>query len=114
MRYPWLVVVLVAAAGCGTEEDDRPATAAYIVPAILKPSCATAACHSSATGREGLAFGTIEESCDSVVPPEGTDIRAYLVDEGVGGTRMPLDGPLPEADIALIQRWFDDGFTGCP
>ena len=107
MRYPWLVA-LVAAAGCGTEGDDRPATAEYIVPAVFRPSCGTAACHSSQTGRKGLALDTIESTCDTISDESYSPLYQWTIGDGLNGRRMPLDSPLPEADIALMQRWFDE------
>lgn len=109
MRTPLLVAALLASvASCGTEPDDRPATADYLVPAIFRPSCGTAACHSSATARNGVILDTIEGAC--VVQ----DVSAYLRGENV--ERMPLDSPLPEADIRLIIGWQADGspYPGCP
>jgi hypothetical protein len=106
MRNILLVVALVAAtAACGEETDDRPASAQYIVPAITRPSCATAACHSSATAREEVVLDTVEGLC--AYGP----LSIYLT--GEDEIRMPADSPLPDADIALIQAWEID-LTGCP
>ena len=109
MRTPILVAALLAsAASCGVETDDREVTAGYIVPAILRPSCGTAACHSSATGREGVVLDTIEGACAS------EQLVGYLT--GDASPRMPLDSPLPDLDIALINAWQIDGtpYPGCP
>jgi len=112
MRTILLACVLVAAGtGCGVETDDRPVDAEYIVTAITKPACGNAACHSSASGRKGIILDTVEGLCG----------YGYISGRlrGGGRKRMPLDSPLPEADIQLIERWeqvqMDTGvFPGCP
>jgi hypothetical protein len=111
MRSPLVLAALLATASCATDgPDERPVTAEYIIPAILRPSCGTAACHSSATAREGLAFGTIDEGCDSAV---SFSLNSYISGDGVDGVRMPLDSPLPQKDIDLINAWYADGLAGC-
>jgi hypothetical protein len=99
--------------GCGTETDDRPATRAYIVSAILTPSCANGGCHSSATAVSGYSFGTLEEASKAfqrlVVPGSPNQSRLVSVLIANGGTRMPLDSPLPDDDIALIEAWIQGG-----
>lgn len=112
---PPLLFLAVAAAGCGVEEDPRPASLRYIQEAILKPGCATAACHSSLNQRASRVFDDPEIILDQVYgtgvqPFDSGDsplITVYLT--GEGDFRMPLDAPLPDADIALIARWIDDG-----
>jgi hypothetical protein len=109
MRKPWLVAALLAlAASCGVETDDRPPTADYVVPSILRPSCGTAACHSSATGRNNVVLDNIADACNAQL------LISYLRGDGVD--RMPLDSPLPEADIKLIAAWQGEGqpYLGCP
>jgi hypothetical protein len=111
-RSPLVLAALLATAACATDDpDERPPTAEYIIPAILRPSCGTASCHSSATAREGLAFGTFEEACTSAL---GFSLNSYLREDGSQGIRMPLDAPLPEADIDLIDTWYANGLEGCP
>lgn len=107
MRNILLVVALVSAmAACGEETDDRPATAQYIVPAITRPSCGTAACHSSATARGGgVVLDTVDGFC------EAGGVYVFLT--GEMEPRMPLDSPLPQADIDLIGV-FEIDRTGCP
>lgn len=112
MRKPWLVAALLAlAASCGTETDDRPATAEYISTAITRPSCGTAACHSSATARNGVILDTQHGLCCA------TYLGFYVTgkdDEGRAfDPRMPLDSPLPDRDINLILGWEDDDRPGC-
>lgn len=111
MRTPMALAALLALAACGEETDDRPVTAQYIVTAITKPSCGTAACHSSASGREGVVLDTVAGLCE-------TGYISGLL-RGTDSPRMPADSPLPEPDIALIERWeqiqMDTGeFPGCP
>ena len=117
MRRAALPLLVLAA--CGGDVDDRPATLGYLAPAILRPACATAACHSSQTRaaeldlelddlrvlRADLVFRTL------IYPgqPEGSPLIGFLR----GGTnvpfRMPPDAPLPEADIQLVERWIAAG-----
>ncbi|HVK74249.1 MAG TPA: hypothetical protein VM734_13055 [Kofleriaceae bacterium] len=100
------LLLLVAAVGCGDELDDRPATTEYITAAILRPSCGTAACHSSQNRRENIVLDTIE----------GVEANAGGIYGAVSSTndaivpRMPLDGPLPQKDIDLILAWQEEGF----
>ena len=116
MRYAPLVLSLLAAAGCGEQEDSRPASLRYIQQAILKPSCATAACHSTLNQRAFRVFddpAIIHEQVigTGVTPFDSTDsnlITFYLTGDDPE-YRMPLDSPLPDADIALIARWIDEG-----
>ncbi|MCA9677670.1 MAG: hypothetical protein KC464_21790 [Myxococcales bacterium] len=112
LRLGVLAATLAAAASaCGTETDDRPATAQYVVTTILRPSCATAACHSSQTAVQGLVFDTVAGACAAY---DEHDVQAFLVGNGAGGLRMPADSPLPTADVDLLQQWLDDGQPGCP
>jgi len=124
---PSLRLVLIAALstsaaiGCADTTDERPATFEYIVTTVLKPSCGTATCHSSMTRTEDLAFDTVaaaSEAFDSrpLAPqplpgdpgePGQSELLFYLTT--TGDKRMPVDSPMPEADIALIERWIIDG-----
>src|SRR5690349_13394796 len=113
MRTPLLVAALLASvASCGTETDDRPADAEYITVAITRPACGTAACHSSATAREGQILDTVEGLC--LAP----NLTFYVTGKDEKGDafdpRMPLDSPLPTRDINLISGWEADGRLGCP
>lgn len=108
-----LGAALAVAAGCGDELDDRPATTEYIVAAILAPSCGNAGCHSTATAKEGYAFDTLEEAKKAidqlVIPGDAQRSRLVQVLRTSGESRMPLDSPLPDADIALIETWILEG-----
>jgi hypothetical protein len=122
MRLPYLrpglrsligALAIAGAAGCGDELDDRPATREYIVTAILAPSCANAGCHSSSTAKAGYSFGTQKEAAEAldrlVLPGDVLRSRLAQVLRTDGEYRMPLDSPLPEADIALIETWILGG-----
>lgn len=111
---------MLAAGGCGVEEDDRPLDLQYIVTTILAPSCGTAACHSSRIQAAGVAFDTLEATraafdSDSLViegEPEASGLYFVLVGATEPDERMPKDAPLPDADIELIRRWIADGARG--
>lgn len=109
-----VMVAVALGAGCGGE-DDRPAVLAYLQPAILGPNCATAGCHSKLTGTYGLQLETIEAAeaylLDGhlVVPYEPEQSRLLYLLRADEAPRMPPDAPLPEADIALFERWILDG-----
>src|SRR5512134_3564999 len=107
MRNTLFVAALLALAACGEETDDRPATAGYLVPAVFRPSCGTAACHSSATARSGVILDTLVGAC-------AVQDLTFFITGDPSVTRMPLDSPLPDADILLILEWQDTGRPGCP
>jgi len=100
--------VLLGAAACGSDVDDRPVSWAYIHPAIILPNCARAACHSSLTRTKTV---DLEDSAKAYETMKGANIIPLL--EGTqlieGSTtyeyRMPPDQPLPNVDIDLIDRW---------
>jgi hypothetical protein len=109
----WLALCACAAAGCGDEEDDRPASFEYIAVAILRPSCGTASCHSETASIKGYEFDTVESAWEAVngdlaVPgePELSPLTLYM--RGIG-LQMPPDGPIPETDIQLVERWIAEG-----
>jgi hypothetical protein len=132
---PALVAMGLSAAlsgGCGA--DTRPATWVYISSAIVAPSCATARCHSLGSAAKGLQLDTVEggyfllvgspppqnhipplppstppTGSHHVVPgrPEASLLMRRL--RGEGARRMPPDEPLPDEDIALVERWIREG-----
>lgn len=119
-----LLIAALAAGGCADTTDERPATFEYLVTAVLAPSCGTATCHSTMTEAEGYAFDTVESAratfvrqpLDGCFPPDPCDpalSRLYRVVTTDGSEsslpRMPIDSPLPDADVALIERWILDG-----
>lgn len=113
--YRPVLVAVVALAACNQTENNRPATLEYITEAILQPSCAQYACHSSYRVERGMAFDTVEASRRALhvdvpkLPPlvvkgdvEGSGLNIVLTRVI---KRMPYDAPLPDKDIELIQRW---------
>jgi len=101
-----LIVSLLAialGAGCGDEEDDRPASFQYIAVAILRPSCGTASCHSETTHIRDLQFDTVEGAWEAV---NTVDISGVLRGDPF---QMPPDQPLPDTDVQLIERWINEG-----
>lgn len=110
-----VLAAALAAPGCAADTDERPAEFPYIVEAILRPSCATATCHSAMTRREGLDFSSVEAAQQTfddeflVVPGDPGDGQLINVLTTSGEERMPVDSPLPDADIALIQAWIANG-----
>lgn len=115
--YRLVLVAAVALAACDQTDNDRPATLEYITEAILQPSCSQATCHSSYRRENDYAFDTVDEARKSMtrhslVAPE--DSGASLLYNVLVRTtkRMPYDSPLADKDIALIQKWIDDGAPG--
>ena len=110
-----VLFALGATPGCGSETDDRPATWAYIYPAIIQPSCATASCHSDFTRIAGVNFGYEDEgyyqlACRHFIAPSSPgDSEVLHLMRAQGAQRMPPDFALPEADIALISTWIAGG-----
>lgn len=116
MRLATAIALTLAAGACAAETDERPAEFTYIVRAILTPSCATATCHSARTQREGVDLSSVEaaqETFDSrpFAPQTGEpgDSELLFILRATGDQRMPLDSPLPDADIALIEQWIVAG-----
>ena len=117
MRPAWLCLLVLPCA-CGGP-DDRPARWSYIYPAVIQPSCATAGCHSKLTRTAGLELESAAESYSVLVGPDGTgnlvvpgqpdQSKLMFLLRGVETRRMPPDGPLPDADIRLVERWILDG-----
>jgi hypothetical protein len=121
VKYLCLAATL---AGCGTA-DTRPATFDEITIAILVPYCGRAACHSTATKAHNLAFDTLDATRAAlmttqgrrgmnqkmVVPmdPDHSRLVTVLSDPN---RVMPPDVPLPDADIALIREWIQNGAEG--
>lgn len=122
--YRLAVAGALVASACGTTVDDRPLTLEYVTTTVLAPSCGNAQCHSSFRRAEDYAFDTVEatratlESYTLVIPgePESSLLFQVLISTGGDGPgvlpRMPYDQPLPNADIALIERWIQVGAPG--
>jgi hypothetical protein len=117
-----LAVVALVLAACGTTDDQRPRNLDYITEAILAPSCGAATCHSSFKGEDGFVFDTVEaarvtfQNDDQLLRFDDDSAAAGLVLnltlEQPGSPRMPLNAPIPDADIALIQDWIGFGAPG--
>lgn len=115
--YRLVLVAAVALTACDQTDNDRPATLEYITEAILQPSCSQATCHSSYRRENDYVFDTVDEARKSIT-------KHSLVSPGDSGgsllygvlvrsvKRMPYDSPLADKDIALIQKWIDDGAPG--
>jgi hypothetical protein len=118
-RRPLLVLAiaagLAAGAGCGGQDDTRPATWNYISTAIIQPGCATANCHSLIAQRSGVRLDQVSTGWDSLVTrnfvipgdPAASSLMSLL--QGEGTRRMPPDYPLASDDIDLISRWIMGG-----
>jgi hypothetical protein len=111
-------LALLCAAGCGgADPAGRPAVFSYIQPAILEPSCATSGCHSETARTAGLVLeGDPDAILESLLrkglvypgSPAGSPLLHFLRGEYVV-LRMPPDAPLPSGDVALIERWIEEG-----
>ncbi len=115
-----LVLLLLAGCaggmvGCADETDDRPTEWSYISVTIIQPNCATSRCHSRFTSTAGLRLDTIEGGYVGLVgggfvaPGEADRSKLLRMLRGEEVWTMPPDVPLPEADVALIERWIDEG-----
>lgn len=115
-----------AAGACGVT-DDRPRTLEYITDTILAPTCAAAECHSAFKQEVGDQFDTVEATRQSILnnglvapgDPVGSPLiqsmtTGYpsLLNPGSGNVRMPFDAPMPDADVALIAAWIQEGAHG--
>ena len=115
VRSPRTLLLALSALACACGgADTRPADWSYIHAAIVVPSCASASCHSAFTHAGGLAFDDAAATrlkwlqAPYVTPGDPNSPILYLL-EGRERDRMPPDAPLPPPDIALIQRWIEEG-----
>jgi hypothetical protein len=123
------LVALVGITGLGAcgGADDRPQTLAYITQTILAPTCAAAECHSAFKREVGDQFDTVDATRRSMVDhglvTPGDPVSSLLIqslttgvpsilDPGGGDVRMPLDAPIPDADVQLIAAWITAGAPG--
>ena len=124
-----VVASALGAAGAGCETvDDRPATWSYLHPAVLEPACATAGCHSQQAARAGVDLSTRTGAYTVLTgricgaPPRPGDPPGNFVFAGAPEHSkllyllrgedvrvMPPEQPLPDAEIALVERWILDG-----
>lgn len=113
MKYGAMLVALALGSGCANDTDTRPETAAYISAAIIVPYCGRAACHASASQSRGYQLDTLEGLRAGGLVVRGDSAGSLLVQVLEGGRKlMPPDTPLPDADVALIKKWIDDGADG--
>jgi hypothetical protein len=119
--------ILLSSGGCDTAAD-RSTAWSYIHSSIIRPSCTTSACHSKLGSQGGVDLSTPDAAyllltghgCDApevAGSPPGNFVRpghpeaselVYLL-RGEGGTIMPPDVPLPDAEIEIIERWILEG-----
>ena len=118
-RQPWfsplrVLSLLVLVTACTGDPAERPATWAYLHPAIVAPSCATSSCHTERVETAGVALDDADEAYDAligrrfVIPGDPASTLMSLL-EGDERRRMPPDAPLPRADIELILTWIEAG-----
>jgi hypothetical protein len=123
-------VGLAALAACDGAED-RSSDWDYVHAAILRPSCATAACHSGLSSVAGLDLSTPDAAYAFLTgrvcgaPPQAGDPPGNFVRPGQPqssqlvwmlrgeGTAlvMPPDTPLPDVEIEIVERWILEGAT---
>lgn len=125
MRTILLATAMLAACA---ESDERPASWRYVHAAIIAPGCATAGCHSTLAATAAIDLSSAEGAytfltgriCGEPVGPgspprnyvdPGSPAYSQLVYQlrGIGRRRMPPDVPLPEVEIALVERWIEEG-----
>ena len=142
-RLAW--ALLCALAACGTSNDDRPLEAQYLTTTIFQPACGSVECHSTFTQSLNVVLDTysamrntmvnfplLSFSADAYDPADPSDSALIIwitkTDPfGLGVGRMPLDEPMPNADVELLKSWIsgpvdkvdDDatctpGVTACP
>jgi hypothetical protein len=120
-----LIFLAFAAVVACNVTDDRPETLAYITETILEPSCGTAECHSAMKAEKHYVFDSVDAARtslqDSVVTcdeppcttaPAGSYLLTVITQKDDEGNRMPLDMPLSNKDIVLIEQWILDGSPG--
>ena len=123
-----LLCAAIAGLGACDSGADRPATWSYLHAAVIRPSCATASCHSYQRSAGGLDLSTSAgaysvltgHTCEGAALPGVAD-HAYvspdhpddsqLVHLLVGDRTylMPPDVPLPPVEVNLIRAWIAEG-----
>lgn len=112
---PPLLVLACLVAGCGGQNDTRPAKWSYISTAIVQPNCATANCHSNLSQRSGVLLDGIRTGYQQLVgrsfvfPGCAAESGLVALIKGQGSRRMPPDFALPNDDIDLISTWIMNG-----
>jgi hypothetical protein len=107
MRFTGLFALFATLGACAVDTDERPASWTYIHTAIVLPNCATSGCHSAFSQTHGVSLQ--DAAAARALFVDGTIDTPLLRGQQAGVGRMPRDQPLPAADIALIQRWIDEG-----
>ena len=123
-----LALGFVATLAACDAASDRPSEWGYVHAAILEPSCATALCHSKSASRAAVDLSTSASAYAVLVgrvcgaptlpgEPVGNFVRPghpessrlmYLL-RGERTTIMPPDAPLPDGEIAIVERWILEG-----
>jgi hypothetical protein len=121
-RLVWAPLLLLCAA-CGDSEDDRPLELDYLTTAIFAPTCGATQCHSTFTQagnlvldnpervRQGLLDnGLIQFNSTKYDPADAdqADLIIWITQTdpfGLGVGRMPLDAPMPNKDVLLLEEW---------
>lgn len=130
-----MVVLAVAAAGCGTKKTlpfepgggppSPDATFTRVQNEVFSVSCALSGCHSGAspTGGMNLSAGVAYGNIVGVPSTERADLdriqpgdpdRSYMVkklrgDADIVGSRMPLVGSITAAQLQLVVDWVRRG-----
>jgi hypothetical protein len=110
-----LAGLVCGAAGCGSDNDPRPARWSFISATITEPSCATVSCHSNIANTAAVDLASRATGYNDlvnrhfVIPynPDTSPLMFLLTAQG--SQRMPPDLPLPFQDIQLISRWIANG-----
>ena len=127
MRRALLLAPLLIATGCD-RAGDRPAQWSYLHAAIIRPSCATASCHSYDASVGGLDLSTpggaysslVGRVCGApeqpgepagsfVIPYEPQRSRLLYLLRGQDTYVMPPDVPLPPVEVNQIEEWILEG-----
>jgi hypothetical protein len=124
MRTLLFCACAIALAGC-VEAEERSTDLEYVHAAIIEPNCATIGCHSRATAAtppdvdppeaySPIDLSTPSRACRILVNEWGPPVVMALLD-GVYSdpsedpnpvyAQMPLDIPLPAADIEVVRAW---------
>ena len=115
-----LLAGALALAACAAS-DDRPRTWAYLYPAVVAPSCATATCHSALAARAGIVLDDQDNAYATLVDGTGTNQGPFvfpgdpvasplvLILDGNERAQMPPEAPLPVIDRSLVADWIAAG-----
>ena len=108
-------VAISAAAPVATTGSENASSIDFAkeVKPILERNCLS--CHKSTNPKSGLALDTVESALEggrrngpAVIPKRGSESPLILYLQGKKKPQMPFgSAPLPEAQIALLQKWID-------